>query len=317
MEENNVHLLPARGDQRQQPALRRWVRAGGLPGRAVPAERQAAAGAPASAISAARTPPSREPTASSSRAPRRRGVEVVTRAEVLRLEERAVVVRVSPKPPGAKGRPSEWAAGRLPHARGRRRPGGGRRGLAGAAAALAACRCRCLRLGAGFTCHPAHILVGEHERPITNDVGHPKSYFLDRAQEEGYVLETCMYFPFTTAKNLAGFGADHSRADARLSAAADDPGPGLRPRDSGQPGLHRRAGPAGRALPLHARGDRLHRARHARCRRASSSRPARCGSTPLPRIRRSSRRRDAGRLDELDGRAALQDGHASPSPRRT
>jgi len=25
------------------------------------------------------------------------------------------------------------------------------------------------------------------------------------------VLETCMYFPFTTAKNLAGFGADHSR----------------------------------------------------------------------------------------------------------
>jgi choline dehydrogenase-like flavoprotein len=67
------------------------------------------------------------------------------------------------------------------------------------------------RLGEGFTCHPAHILVGEHPRPITNDVGHPKSYFVDRAAEEGYVLETCMYFPFTTAKNLAGFGADHSR----------------------------------------------------------------------------------------------------------
>src|SRR5262249_43922928 len=27
---------------------------------------------------------------------------------------------------------------------------------------------------------------------------------------EGFVLETCMYFPFTTAKNLRGFGAGHS-----------------------------------------------------------------------------------------------------------
>ena len=66
-------------------------------------------------------------------------------------------------------------------------------------------------VGEGFTCHPAHILVGEHEREITNDVGHPKSFFLDRAAEEGFVLESCMYFPFTTAKNLAGFGAPHSK----------------------------------------------------------------------------------------------------------
>ena len=35
-------------------------------------------------------------------------------------------------------------------------------------------------------------------------------FFVDRAEKEGYVLETCMYFPFTTAKNLTGFGADHS-----------------------------------------------------------------------------------------------------------
>jgi choline dehydrogenase len=53
--------------------------------------------------------------------------------------------------------------------------------------------------------------VAEHEKPITNDVGHPKSFFLDRTVEEGFILETCMYFPFTTAKNLAGFGAPHSR----------------------------------------------------------------------------------------------------------
>src|SRR5262249_29116216 len=75
------------------------------------------------------------------------------------------------------------------------------------------------RLGGGFTCHPAHILVAEHAHEITNDVGHPKSFYLDRAEEEGYVLETCMYFPFVTAKNLTGFGAEHStfmRAFPRL-----------------------------------------------------------------------------------------------------
>ena len=75
------------------------------------------------------------------------------------------------------------------------------------------------RLGHGFTCHPAFILVGEHPREITNDVGHPKSYYVDQAREEGWILETCMYFPFVTAKNLTGFGADHSalmRAFPRL-----------------------------------------------------------------------------------------------------
>jgi len=66
------------------------------------------------------------------------------------------------------------------------------------------------RLGARFTCHPAHILVAEHDRSITNDVGHPKSFYLDR-WEDGYVLETCMYFPFITAKNMTGFGEEHGR----------------------------------------------------------------------------------------------------------
>src|SRR5207249_3662451 len=65
-------------------------------------------------------------------------------------------------------------------------------------------------LGHGFTCHPALILVAEHPRPITNDVGHPKSYFVDHGASERFVLETCMYFPFVTAKSLTGFGATHS-----------------------------------------------------------------------------------------------------------
>ena len=148
----------------------------------------------------------------------RGGVDVVTRAEVRRIEERALVVRVSAKPEGAKGSASEWATGDYRvHAKVVVVAGG----AVGSPALLlrSGLGLRLPRIGAGFTCHPAHILVGEHERPITNDVGHPKSFYVDRAEEEGYVLETCMYFPFVTAKNLTGFGAGHSalmRAFPRL-----------------------------------------------------------------------------------------------------
>lgn len=139
----------------------------------------------------------------------RAGVEVVTRAEVVRIEDRRLVVRVSEPAPGEKGRASKWAPGEywveapIVVVAG---------GSVGSAALLlrsgfgAALPC----LGHGFTCHPALILVGEHEREITNDVGHPKSYFLDRAIEGRFVLETCMYYPFVTAKNLTGFGPAHS-----------------------------------------------------------------------------------------------------------
>ena len=148
----------------------------------------------------------------------RLGVEVVTRAEALRLEERAVVVQIHEARAGEKGTPSAWAPGehrvsaRLIVSCG---------GSVGTSALLlrSPVTASIRRLGERFTCHPAHILAAEHEREITNDVGHPKSYYLDRAEHDGYVLETCMYFPFVTAKNLTGFGADHSalmRAFPRL-----------------------------------------------------------------------------------------------------
>jgi len=145
------------------------------------------------------------------------GVEVITRAEVLRIAEKKLWVRVSP--PGVKGEPSPWEPGEyqiaakviivcagavntpallLRSGLGRNLP----------------------RLGHGFTCHPAFIMVAEHSRPITNFVGHPKSFYLDQFAESGrFVLETCMYFPFTTAKALTGFGEEHSgwmRAFPRL-----------------------------------------------------------------------------------------------------
>jgi choline dehydrogenase-like flavoprotein len=181
----------------------------------------------------------------------RAGVEVVTRAEALRVEERAVVVRVSEKKPGAKGLPSEWAPGEY-------RIRAGTVVLAGGAVGTPALLLRSTlsglprRVGEGFTCHPAHILAAEHPRPITNDVGHPKSFFLDRAVEEKFVLETCWYFPFTTAKNLAGFGAPHStlmhaypRLQMILVLACDKAVPGNRVSvdRSGKPVVHYRFTP--------------------------------------------------------------------------
>jgi choline dehydrogenase-like flavoprotein len=146
------------------------------------------------------------------------GVEIVTRAEALSIVERAVIVRVHPQPPGTKGMPSEWQPGDYRVSANQIVVAGGSIGST-ALLLRSGFGSRLPRLGHGFTCHPAHILVAEHERAITNDVGHPKSFFVDRAAEEGYVLETCMYFPFTTAKNLTGFGEDHAammRAFPRL-----------------------------------------------------------------------------------------------------
>src|SRR5438067_2190390 len=139
----------------------------------------------------------------------RAGVEVVTRAEVLRIEpDRTLTVRVSQKAAGTKGAPSEWAPGDYAV---RARIVVAAAGAIGTSALLLRSPLPAPRsLGHGFTCHPALILVAEHPRPITNDVGHPKSYFVDHGASERFVLETCMYFPFVTAKSLTGFGATHS-----------------------------------------------------------------------------------------------------------
>ena len=148
----------------------------------------------------------------------RAGVQIVTRAEVLSIGDHALSVLVRAKTDGEKGSESEWAPGEY-HVRAKVVVVAG--GAIGSPALLlrSGFGTTLPALGAGFTCHPAHILVAEHERAITNDVGHPKSFFVDQAQDEGYVLETCMYFPFTTAKNLTGFGPGHSammRAFPRL-----------------------------------------------------------------------------------------------------
>jgi choline dehydrogenase-like flavoprotein len=138
------------------------------------------------------------------------GVEVVTRADVVGIGDRMVRVRIRPKPDDGLGEPSEWEPGEYTVKTDGVVLAGG---VLGTSPLLlhSGFGSRLPRLGHGFTCHPAFILVGEHSAPITNDVGHPKSFFVDRAVEERFVLETCMYFPFVTAKNLTGFGPDHAR----------------------------------------------------------------------------------------------------------
>ena len=146
----------------------------------------------------------------------RNGVEVVTRCEVLRIEEqriesKMIFARVNEKAEGNKGEPSTWeagdyeidakvvvvCAGAVNSSALLLRSGFGR---------------RLPRLGRGFTSHPAFIMVAEHDRPITNSVGHPKSFYLDQfAESDHFLLETCMYFPFITAKAMVGFGEEHSR----------------------------------------------------------------------------------------------------------
>ena len=142
----------------------------------------------------------------------RRGVHVVTRAEVRRiLPDRTLEVRVRAKTPGSAGARSEWEPGDY---RVRARAVVSAGGAIGSSALLlrSPVGAGLPRLGRGFTCHPALILVAEHDHPITNDVGHPKSYFVDRAESLAFVLETCMYFPFVTAKALTGFGTGHGAA---------------------------------------------------------------------------------------------------------
>lgn len=64
-------------------------------------------------------------------------------------------------------------------------------------------------LGRYFTCQPALMLAGEHPHPIKNVHGHPKSFYCDTfSNTQRFLLETCMYFPFSFSKSLVGFGEE-------------------------------------------------------------------------------------------------------------
>ncbi len=141
------------------------------------------------------------------------GVEVITNCKVERLGDRECIATVTGRPYGL---PSAWEPGEY---RVRAKAFVVAAGAVNSPALLLRSRLPVAlpALGRYFTAHPALILVGEHERPITNFYGHPKSFYCDHfAESDGFLLETCMYFPFTTAKNLIGFGAEHSELMRRM-----------------------------------------------------------------------------------------------------
>ncbi len=141
------------------------------------------------------------------------GVQVVTNCKVERLGDRECVARVENP---SFGEPSAWEPGEY---RVRAKAIVVCGGAVNSPALLlrSGYGDRLPALGRYFTTHPALILVGEHDRPITNYYGHPKSFYCDHfADSHGFLLETCMYFPFTTSKNLIGFGAEHSELMAHM-----------------------------------------------------------------------------------------------------
>ncbi len=209
-EENNVHLLPADEINENNRLFVEGARRAGYEVEQFPVNVDGCLGSSLCNLgcpNAAKMGTNRVQLPAAERG----GVEVVTRAEVRRVRpDRTLEVRVRETGPDEPGEGSPWSPGE--HVV-RADTVVLAAGAVGTPALLlrSGFGDRLPRLGHGFTCHPAHILVAEHDEPLTNDLGHPKSFYVDRAEKEGYVLETCMYFPFVTAKNMAGFGPSHSR----------------------------------------------------------------------------------------------------------
>jgi len=64
-------------------------------------------------------------------------------------------------------------------------------------------------IGRYLTCHPALIIAAEHADVVDGMQGPPKNYYSDQfVDSDRFLLESCMYFPFSFAKNLVGFGTD-------------------------------------------------------------------------------------------------------------
>lgn len=135
------------------------------------------------------------------------GVEIVTNCQVTKIVGRELEATVAAREVGL---PSAWAPGAY---RIRAKAIVLSAGAVHSPALLfrSGFGARLPMLGRYFTAHPALILVGQHERPLTNYYGHPKSFYCDEfMQSQRFLLETCMYFPFVTAKSLSGFGPEHA-----------------------------------------------------------------------------------------------------------
>ncbi len=64
-------------------------------------------------------------------------------------------------------------------------------------------------IGRYLTCHPAMIIAGEYAQSLDSTQGSPKNYYSKQfVEHDRFLLESCMYFPFSFARNLVGFGPE-------------------------------------------------------------------------------------------------------------
>ena len=162
---------PPRGgqDQRQQPPLHRGVPPLGYRVEQFPVNVKGCRGAGVCNLGC---PNAAKQGTQPRAAPRRRGGRRRGRDQLQGRGDRRARVHRDRREPGVR-RAVALGAGALPDPRARDRRGGG---AVNSPALLLRSRLpvRLPALGRYLTAHPALILVGEHERPITNYFGHPK-----------------------------------------------------------------------------------------------------------------------------------------------
>ena len=73
-------------------------------------------------------------------------------------------------------------------------------------------------IGRYLTVHPALIMAADHDDEVNGMQGPPKNYYSDEfVESDRFLLESCMYFPFSFAKNLVGFGPEPDELMQRYS----------------------------------------------------------------------------------------------------
>ena len=137
-----------------------------------------------------------------------RGVTLVPNAQATRIyDDRSLDVTVSEAPPGS--RPGPLAPGEYEVRAKQVILSAGCPGTP--ALLLGSDDFRSLPgLGRYVTLHPTTTTYGIHPEEVNGHRGFPKAYYTDQFSEsEGYYVETCFYFPMTTAKNLECWGDAH------------------------------------------------------------------------------------------------------------
>jgi len=135
------------------------------------------------------------------------GVTLAPNCQVQRVQDHSLIAEVLPAPPGTEPGPYpvgplEVSAKLIVLAAGC--PGTPALLLRSQLPRLSDC------LGRFITVHPAMTVFGIYPRPIKNYRGFPKTYYTGKfSASRGYYLETCFYYPLSTAKSLDGWGESH------------------------------------------------------------------------------------------------------------